>query len=120
MQELDTQYRAIAFNCLGDQQEGVNRSKWKRRPRYNLDSEGGFDEVIGTPTAHNGQNIHSPRQHTNLFAKRPKSTDRKWLRLKCHRLALLRQGPVGTPDPELSEQSRRLMPETRSSSKLRR
>ena len=31
-------------------------------------------------------------------------------RLKCHKLALLRQGPVDTPDPELSEESRPLMP----------
>ena len=111
MQEPDTQYRTIAFNCLGDQQEGVNRTDWKRRPRYNLDSEGGFDEVIGTPTSHKGQNVHSPRQSSNLFGKRLKGTDRKRWRLKCHKLALLGQGPADTPDPELSEESRPLMPE---------
>ena len=110
MQEPDTQYRAIAFDCLGDQQEGLNRTDWKRRPRYNLDSEGGFHEVVGTPTSHKGQNIHS-LQRTNLFGKRPKGTDRKRWRLKCHKLALLGQGPVDTPDRELSEEIRPLMPE---------
>ena len=110
MQEPDTQYRAVAFDCLGDQQEGLNSTDWKSRPGYNLDSEEGFDEVILTPTSHKGQNIHSPRQCTNLFGKRPKGTDRKRWRLKCHRLALLGQGPVDTPDPELSEESGPLMP----------
>ena len=33
MQEPDTQYEAMAFDCMGDQQEGVNRTDWKRRPR---------------------------------------------------------------------------------------
>ena len=94
MQEPDTQYRAIAFDCLTDQQEGVNRTDWKRRPWYNLDSERGFDEDIGTPTSHKEQNIHSPRQRTPLFGKRPKGTDRKRWRLKCHKLAPLGQGPV--------------------------
>ena len=111
MQEPDTQYRAIAFNCFGDQQDGVNPTNWKRRPRYNLDSAGGFHEVIGTPTSHKGQDILSPRQSSNLFVKRPKGTDRKRWRLKCHRLALLRQGPVDTPDPDMAEDSRSLMPE---------
>ena len=72
MQEPDTQYRAIAFHCLGDQQEGVNCTDWKRGPGYNLDSEGGFYEVIGTPKS--------------------KGTDRKRWRLKCHKLAILRKG----------------------------
>ena len=111
MQEPDTQYRAIAFDYLGDQQEGVNCTDWKRRPRYNLDSEEGFDEVIGTPTSRKGQNIHSPRQSTNLFGKRPKGTDRKQWRLQCHKVALLKQGPVDTLDPGLSEESRPLVPE---------
>ena len=111
MQDRDTQYRAIAFDCLGDQQEGVNRTDWKRRPRYNLDSDGGVDEVVGTPTSHEGQILHSQRQRTNLFGKRPKGTNRKRWRLKCHKLALLGQGPVDTPDPELSKEGRPLMPE---------
>ena len=111
MQGPDTQYRAIAFDCLGDQQEGVNRTDCKRRLRYNLDSEEGFEEVIGTPTSHKGQNIHSPQQCTNLFGKRPKGTDRKRWRLKCHKLALLGQAPVDIPGPQLSEESRPLMPE---------
>ena len=111
VQEPDTHYRAIAFDCLGDQQEGVNRTDWKRRPRYNLDSEAGFDEVIGTLTSRKGQNIHSRRQSANLFDKRPKGTNRKRWRLRCHKLALLGQGHVDTPDPELSEESRPLMPE---------
>ena len=109
MQEPDTQYRAIAFDCLGDQQEGVSCTALKRRPRYNLDSEGGFDRVIETLTSHKGQNIHSPRQRTNLFGKRPKGTDRNWWRVKCYKLAFLGQGPVDTPDPELSEESCPLM-----------
>ena len=92
----------VALDRLGDQQEGVNRTDWKRRPRCNLDSEGGFDEVVTTSTSHKGQNIHSPRQSTNQFGKRPKGTDRKRWRLKCHRLALLGQGHLDTPDPELS------------------
>ena len=111
MQEPDTQYRAIAFDWLGDQQQGVNRTDWKRRPGYNLDSEGGFQKVFGTPTSHKGQNIHSPQQSSNLFGKRLKGTDRKRWRLKCHKLALLGQGPVDTPDPELAEESCPLMPE---------
>ena len=37
--------------------------------------------------------------------------DCKGWRLRCHKLALLGQGPVDTPDPELAEQSRPLMPE---------
>ena len=111
MQEPDTQYRAIAFDCMGDQQEGVNRTELKRRAKYNLDSEGGFNGVIVTLTSHKGQNNHFPRQRTNLFGKRPKGTDRKRWRLKCHKLALLEQGPVDTPDPELLEDSRRLTPE---------
>ena len=109
--ETDTQNWAKAFDCLGDQQEGFNRTDCKRRPRYSLDSEGGFDEVIGTLTLHKGQNIHSPRQSTNVFWKRPKGTDRKRWRLKCHKLALLGQGPVESPDHELSEESRPQMPE---------
>ena len=109
MQEPDTQYRAIAFDCLGDQQEGLNSTDWKSRPGYNLDSEEGFDEVIGTPTSHKGQNIHSPRQCTNLLGKRPKGTDCKRWRLKCHKLALPGQGPVDKPDRELSEESGPLM-----------
>ena len=80
-QEPDIQYRAVAFDCLDDQQEGVNRTDWKHRPRYNLDSEGGFDEVTLTLASQKGQNLHSPRQHINLFAKRPKGTDRKLWRL---------------------------------------
>ena len=91
MQESDTQYRPIAFGCLGDQQEGVNRTDWKHRPEYNLDSEGGFDEVIGTPTSQRGQKIHPPLNSANQFGKRPKGTDRKQWRLKCHKLALLGQ-----------------------------
>ena len=74
MQEPDTQYRAIAFDCFGEQQEGVNRINWKRRPKYILDSEGRFDEVIGTLTSQKGQNIHSA-QRTNLFGKSVKGTD---------------------------------------------
>ena len=77
MQEPDTQYGGKAFNCLDDQHEGVQRTYWKRRPRYNLDSEGGLDEVIGTPTSHKGLKIHTPRQRTNLFGKRPKAADRR-------------------------------------------
>ena len=111
MQEPDTQYQAIAFNSLGDQQEGMNRTDWKRRPRYNLDSERACDEVIRTLTSQRGQNVHSPRQCTNLFQKRPKGMDGKRWRLKCHKSALLGQGPVATPDPELSEESCPLMPE---------
>ena len=111
MQEPDPQYRAVAFNCLGDQQEGMNRTDWKRRPRYNVHSEGGFDEVIGNPTSHKGQIILSPQQSTNLVGKRPQRTDRKQWRLKCHKFALRGEGPVGTPDPELSEESCPLMPE---------
>ena len=104
MFEPDTQYRA-----MGDQQEGVNGTDWKRSPGYNLYSEGGFDEVIGTPTYHKGENILSPRQCTNLFGKRPEGTDRKRWRLRCHKLALLGQGPVDAPDPQLSEESRPIM-----------
>ena len=111
MQEPHTQYRAIVFDCLGDQQEGVNRTDWKHRPRYNPDSEVGFHEVTGSPTSHKGQNINSPRQCTNLFGERPKSRDCKQWRLKCHKLAFLGQGSVDTPDPELSGESRPLMPE---------
>ena len=111
MQEPETQHRAIVFDCFGDQHEGVNCTGWKHRPRYNRVSEGGFDEVIGTPTSNKGQNIPSSRQHTNLFGKRPKGADSKLWRLKCHKLASLGQGPVDTPDPELPEVSRPLMPE---------
>ena len=107
MQEPDTPYRTVGFDRLGDQQEDVNRTDWKCRPRYNLDSERGFDDVIGTPMSHKGQ----ARQHTNLFGKRPKGTDRKPWRLKCHKLALLGKGPVDKQDPELSEESRPLMRE---------
>ena len=107
-QEADTQYRAIAFDCLGDQQKSVNLTDWKCRPRDILDSEGGFDGVIGTLTSHKGQNLHSP-QRTNLFGKTPKSKNHKRWRIKCHRLALLEQGPVATPDPELSRESPPLM-----------
>ena len=57
MQKPDTECRAIAFDCLGDHQKDVNPDYWKRRPGYNLDSEGGFQEVIGAPTSHKGQNI---------------------------------------------------------------
>ena len=109
MQEADTQYRAIVFEFLGDQQEGVNPTDWKRRPSYNLDSERGVHVVIGTLTSHKGQNLHSPRQSSNLFGKGPKGTDHKRWRLKCHKLALLGQGPVDTPDPELAEERRPLM-----------
>ena len=98
MQEPDTQYQAIGFNCLGDQQEGVNCNDWKRRPRYNLDR-------IWT------EDIDSTRQRTNLFGKGPKGTDHKRSRLNCHKLALLGQGPVNTPEPVLPEDSRLLMPE---------
>ena len=111
MQEPDTQYWSIAFDCLGDQQGGVNRTDWKRHPRYDPDYEGGLDEVFGTPTSNKGQNIHSRRQSSYLFQKRPKGTDRKRWRLKCHNLALLGQGPVLTSDPELAEESRPLKPE---------
>ena len=111
MQQPDTQYQAIAFDCLGDQKDGVNCTDWKRRPRYEVKSERRFDEVIGTLTFHKWQNMHSPQQHTNLFGKMPKGTDRKRCNLKCQKLALLGQGPVDTPDPELSEVSRPLMPE---------
>ena len=45
MQEAGTQYRAIAFDCLGDQHESVNRPDWKHHPRYNLDSRGWSDDV---------------------------------------------------------------------------
>ena len=79
-----------------------SQADWKRRPRSTLDSEVG---------SRKGQNIHSPRQRTNLFGKRPKGTDRKQWRPKCDKLALPGQGPVDTPDPELSEESRPLMPE---------
>ena len=78
---------------------------------YNLDPEEGCEELIGTPTSHKGQNIHSLWHKTNQFGKRPKGTDRKRWRLKCHKLALLGQGRVDIPDPELSEESRPLMPE---------
>ena len=89
----------------------MNRTEWKRRPEYNLDSEGGFDGDIGTPTSKKGQNIHSPRQRTNLFGKSPKGTDPKQWRLMCQKLALIGQGHLDTPDPELAEVSRPLMPE---------
>ena len=87
MQEPDTQHRAIPFDFLGDQQGDVNRTDWNRRSGYNMDSEGGLDEVIGTPTFHKGQNIYSPRQRSNMFEKRPKGADRKQWRLNCHKLA---------------------------------
>ena len=57
MHEPDTQYRVVAFDCLRDHQEGVNRTDWKPRCRYNLGSEGGFDDVIGFPTSHKGRII---------------------------------------------------------------
>ena len=97
MQEPDTQYRTVAFDCLSDQQEGMNRTDWKRCPGYNLDSERGFDDIFGTPTSHKGQNIPSLRQRTNLFGKRHKGTDRKRWRLNCHKLALLGKGPRSRP-----------------------
>ena len=87
----------------------MNRTNWKRRPRYNPDSEGVCNEVIGTPTSHKGQNTHFRRQCTNLFGKRRKGANRKRWRLNCHKLALLGQGPVDTLDPEFSEESRPLI-----------
>ena len=95
MQEPDTQYRAITFHFLGDQQEGVNCTDWKRRPRYNLDSQTGFDEVIGTPTSHKGQDIPSPRQPTNLSGKRPEGTNCKG----STQLGTPRTGPCGHSRP---------------------
>ena len=47
MWETDTQYWAIAFDCFGDQQEGVSCTGWQFRPRYDLDSEGGFQRLLG-------------------------------------------------------------------------
>ena len=89
----------------------MNCNHWKRRLRYSLDSEGGLDEVVGPRTSHKGQNIDSPRQRTDLLGKQPKGTDRKRWRLNCHKVALLGQGPVDTPDPELSRERCPLMPE---------
>ena len=66
MQESDTQHRAITFDCFGDQQEGVNRTDWMHHPRYNLDSEEGFDEVIGTLRSHKEQIMHCRRPSSNL------------------------------------------------------
>ena len=111
MKEPHTLYRVRAFDCLADQQEGVNRPDWKRHPRYTLDTERGFEKVFGTPRTHRFLNIHSPRQRTNLFGKKPKGADSKRCRPKCHKLELVGQGPFDTIDPELSEESRPLMPE---------
>ena len=61
------------------------------------------------PTA--GKNIHPLANSANQFGKRPKGTHRKQWRLRCHKVALLGQGPVDTPDPELAGESRPLMPE---------